>query len=85
MQCFLLLAFMLAYLAEVDNQLCLLQQGSRRMLGTAKVPVQLCLHPERGMKPMAATLGRPCAIFRGRLGPGTSKNSLVRKLLGDPD
>lgn len=56
---------------------CLLQQGSGRMLGTAKVPVQLCLHPERGMKPMAATSGRPCAIFRGGQGPGTSRKSLV--------
>lgn len=59
MQCFLLLAFVLAYLAEVDNQLCLLQQGSRKMLGAAKVPVQLCLHPRTGIKPMAATLGKP--------------------------
>lgn len=85
MQCFLLLAFMLAYLAEVDNQLCLLQQGSGRMLGTVKVPVQLCLHPKRGMKPMAATSGRPCAIFRGIQGPGTSKNSLLgAKPFGGP-
>lgn len=85
MQCFLLLAFMLAYLAKVDNQLCLLQQDSGRMLGTVKVPFQLRLHPERDMKPVAATSGRPCAVFRGRQGPGTSKNSLVGKLLGAPD
>lgn len=85
MQCFFLLAFMLAYLAEVDNQLCLLQQGSGRMLGTVKMPVQLCLHPQRGMKPVAAVSGRPCAIFRGRQSPGTGKNSLVRaKPFGGP-
>lgn len=77
MQCFLLLAFMLAYLAEVDNYLCLLQQGSGRMLETVKVPHQLCLHPERGMKPVTATSGRPCATFRGSHCPGTSKKSLV--------
>jgi len=77
MQYFLLLAFMLAYLAEVDNQLCLLQQGSGKMLGTAEVPIQLRLHPERGMKLMVGSSGRPPAIFRGRQGPGTNKNSLV--------
>lgn len=45
MQCLVLLAFMLAYLAEINNQLCLLQQASRRMLGTAKMLVQLSPHP----------------------------------------
>lgn len=85
MQCFLLLAFMLAYLAGVDKQLCLLQQGSGKMLETVKVPLQLCLHPQRDPKPRADTLGRLCAIFRGRQGPETSKNGLVKaKAFGGP-
>lgn len=85
MQCFLLLAFMLAYLAGVDKQLCLLQQGRGKMLKTVKVPLQLCLHPQRDPEPRADTLGRLCAIFRGRQGPGTSKNGLVKaKTFGGP-
>lgn len=85
MQCFLLLAFMLAYLAGVDKQLCLLQQGSGKMLETVKVPLQLCLHLQRDPKPRADTLGRLCATFRGRQGPETSKNGLVKaKAFGGP-
>lgn len=73
MQCVLLLAFMLAYLAEVDNQLCLLQQGSRRMLGTAKVPAQLCLHPKGDMKSMAATSGWGLSNCQRETGPRNQK------------
>lgn len=78
MQCFLLLAFMLACLAGFDKQLCLLQQGSRRMLQTVKVPLQLCLHPQRDPKPRH--LGEAlCSVQREEPeGPGTSKNGLVK-------
>lgn len=69
MQYFLLLAFMLAYLAEVDNQLCLLQQGSGRMLGTVKMPVQLCLHPPEGYETHGSCLGEALCNFQRETEP----------------
>lgn len=63
----------------------LVATGQCKMLETVKVPLQLCLHPQKDPKPRAHTLGRLCAILRVRQGAGTSKNCLVKaKVFGGP-
>lgn len=84
MQCFLLLAFMLAYLAKVDNQLCLLQQDSGRMLGTARSAFSAASASREGYETHGSHLGEALCNFQRETGPRNQQEQSCQKAFGGP-